>query len=222
MVIGLGAVAAAAWWWWQTVQGMVLLEIRETGNRVLTAWPQAPYRRRFQLEAAADGGPAVAGLRPFPGLLGARLLVLWEVENEDLLVHQRSFSIRRLPATVPIAGRLTWLGLVTGPQAQAGPALSSNTENLIDNTNRVLPGDLVIIGLSRDGRLDLSYGGRHLALEPGQAWGEARWRGTGGDVVINPGDDWARRIDEALASGDPVTRVTIVNHGVWHWNRVPK
>ncbi len=231
VLVGLAALVAGAWFRWQEARGLVILEIVETDNRALVAWPEVSKKRLFRLEpspAGGDAGPVLTG--PIPGLtlLGARALVLWEVENEDILIYQRLIPLRRLPAAIPISGELTWYGALEETSLPKGAArLLPDTEplppsgiiNLIDNRARVLGGDLLVLGLGPDGSLELSYGGYGFALAPGGAWGEARRRGTGGEDVIAPADDWAGRLTEALESGDAVTKVTLVNHGRWYPNR---
>jgi hypothetical protein len=193
--------------------GFVLLSVRETGNLSLAAFPQTPRQAIFRLR---EGERVLSLSGAPPNLRGARVVVLWEVEAEDQLLHQELVVMTSLPDAVPLAGELVWNGLVPTEGGLGEPI----PINLIANANRILAGDLSVLSAGRDGQVTVSYGGRNLVMEAGSSWGEARQRAGGADRVIEAGPDWEREIRLALAEGQPVTRLEIINYGIWRKRQI--
>ena len=96
----------------------------------------------------------------------------------------------------------------------AGRDLSGNVIELIDNSARVVRGDLFIEGTARSGVVRFRYGGERFSLAPGESWAEILALEDGRLVTVDEAS-WESSIQEYLASGVPVTRVAVSNRGFW-------
>jgi hypothetical protein len=85
---------------------------------------------------------------------------------------------------------------------------------MVDNSARVVRGELVVEKTESTGVVHLRYGGRRFSLSPGQSWAELL-TSSDGEITEIPAGSWEEEVDACLAEGRPVTRLAIANRGFW-------
>lgn len=188
----LGAVAA--WWLWPS-PGYAFLVVDEANGRA----PREGWTAGVESAAWWDGE---GNLRVVRGAVRPwhRLVCLHEVDAAGVLVESRLTGARHLPARLDLARPV---------QAMAEGA-------------RVLAGPLEVLGVDAAGSLHLRYGGQAFTLAPGQSWACLGVRDGAGERWFSPSDApaWEAAVEEALASGEAVTRLVVTYRGRWRHGRV--
>jgi hypothetical protein len=139
-----------------------------------------------------------------PWLWGVSLGTYYSAYSQGIEYEESLDFSRTGKAVVPL-GR---------PVFVAGRDLSGNVIELIDNSARVVRGDLFIEGTARSGVVRFRYGGERFSLAPGESWAEILALEDGRLVTVDEAS-WESSIQEYLASGVPVTRVAVSNRGFW-------
>lgn len=187
----------------------VLVLVSERNSRALRAVPVGAEPPR---SAAIDPEAESLWLGPEARrALGGRIMVVHRVESMGRELGTRVFALKRVPGSVPLGQPLIWAGRV---------AEGARPINLVANHERLLERVLEINSLAPGGAVELVYGSHKLTLAPGEGWSEARWRSEGGTRVIALGPAWAEELKDGLASGEPLTVVSIYNFGLWPRARI--
>jgi hypothetical protein len=100
------------------------------------------------------------------------------------------------------------------PVSVQGLDWSGNKVEMVDNSARVVRGELVVEKTESPGVVHLRYGGRRFSLSPGQSWAELL-TSSDGEITEIPAGSWEEEVDACLAEGRPVTRLAIANRGFW-------
>lgn len=142
-------------------------------------------------------------------------LVLHEVDVSGFRVHSQLSPVPRSGTKVNLSTPVNW-------PAQVGSSSSSSEAiNLVDNSCRLLTPLVVVEKLEPSGTVTIRVDERRLTLRPGDWFGLAAvkgWKQTSPDkppvqIEIGTHQEWQNQLRTAVARGDMVSRITIVNYG---------
>ncbi len=179
----------------------VFVTVEESSSRALAAWPLGWERLPGVF---VDCENRCLELEKTPRLWGVSLIAHYSASSQGI-EYDESVDFSRTGKVIVALSR---------PVSATGRDLSGNDVELIDNSARVVRGDLVIEGTDRTGVVRFRYGGERFALSPGEAWAEVLALVDGSIVEIDP-EAWEGTVDRYLNQGVPVTRVAVANRGLW-------
>ncbi|QUL98098.1 MAG: hypothetical protein IMF26_08570 [Candidatus Fermentithermobacillus carboniphilus] len=179
----------------------VFVTVEESSSMALVTWP---------LVSGDTGGIFIDAtqktliLPQRKNLLGVSLGVYYSASSQGVGLTDRLLFSRtgkaQLKLEEPLSLRL--------------PNLSGELIEAVDNSSRVLAGNLQVTKTLPDGSLHMRYGDREFWLRPGETWTEVLALTPGGKKRIEP-ETWEAEIDACLCNGYPVTRIVIANRGLW-------
>ncbi|MBE3519768.1 MAG: hypothetical protein IMW97_05620 [Firmicutes bacterium] len=179
----------------------VMIRVEESSTLALRAWPvlsedpaQAwadPETKTLELTRTKMPWTAIMAVHYSANSLGVRFY--------DGLSFS-STGRMKLPLTQPIS----WLV----------PGENGEMVEGVDNSARVLLGDLRFEGCTPQGRVAFKYGPARIVLEPGESWGILLVSDGNGIREIS-GDSWRQELEEAMVRGYPATRLMVTNLGLW-------
>ncbi len=180
----------------------LLLTITETDNRVLQAAIVPGLAPGPEVTIDADRRRLVVARRGLVPRGRYRALVRYLAEDFDVPLGEGLLAVRRLPWRFD-------LGRSLGLSRRLGDLGS------IDPSKRLVSGPLALLSIEAAGAAVIEHLGNQLTLRPGESYARL-WVNDGGTVrVIEPGDEWRRVMEEALAGRVPVSRLIVANHGWW-------
>lgn len=138
-----------------------------------------------------------------------KVVVYYQADALETRLVSRVYRVSRFPFEIPLSEPIELAAAVTDKDGQP-----TSVSNIVDNRNRLLAGSLRLTDLEPDGTVQIEYGGERVLVAPGWGWQEGRVLKDGTVSVISV-DAWDQTIEAALAGGLPVTRLSLVNHGLW-------
>ena len=130
-----------------------------------------------------------------------KCLVIYENEFTGVKVLSSVTRLSKMPASIDPKDELKEGGLV-------------------DVDQRLFRGGITVSGVRRDGTVTLEIEGERFDLGPGGVWSAARVKEGTKIVSLGPTSDLEARLRRALREGAPVSRLTVVNYGLWDADRV--
>ncbi|MGI6662516.1 MAG: hypothetical protein ACOX4B_03430 [Bacillota bacterium] len=179
----------------------VFVTIEESSSQALAALPLG-WERLTGIFVDCEN--RCLELKEKPRLWGVSLGAYYSASSQGIEFEESMDFSRTGKAAIPLRR----------PVSLAGRDLSGNVIELIDNSARVVRGNLVIEGTGRSGIVRFRYGGERFSLAPGESWAEILALVDGTPVRVDEGS-WENAVQEYLASGVPVTRVAVSNRGFW-------
>jgi len=151
-----------------------------------------------------DGDSKTIETQSVPSLLGASLAV------HNISLSQGIEFAESLRFTALGRARLR----LTEPLHVETRNLEGDPIEMIDNSARIVRGDLAITRTKRSGLVYFRYGDEVFTLGPGETWAELLALKDGSLVRIDP-DNWEEEVDLCLLRGYPMTRLAVANMGLW-------
>ncbi|MCL4425552.1 MAG: hypothetical protein M1299_03150 [Firmicutes bacterium] len=142
------------------------------------------------------------------------VLVLQRIDSLDTHLASRLFAAERLPEIIEINRPVQWEAEVFGPDGRF-----KGKGKAVRNEERLLAGNIKLVGIDPDGTVRLTYGERDLELRPGESWGELRISRPDGQITVRA-DQWEKEAQEALEKRWVMTRLTVQNLGWWKRERI--
>jgi hypothetical protein len=191
----------------------VLVEVDEANSHALEAAPAEDGRDpAYYLDLAAAS--LVVAERGMTLGRRTRLLVAYHARGRGVTLVQQLRQADRLPWTLRLTDPLRLEGEVRDLH---GAVLGRH--NVIDNQQRLVPFDLEFLGVDDQGTVTMRAGDAELVLRPGESWLAAFVREEGAIRRLLWEEDWAIA-RAAFERGEPVTRLEVLNHGVWERRQV--
>ena len=141
--------------------------------------------------------------------------VLHRVDSLDVNLKTEFHQIRTVPAVVDLAAPIELTSEVRGAGGQY-----RETRNVVANDRRLLPGEMVVREVKPDGTVNLLVGVRQVSLAPGEGWSEGRVYRKGSVELLPQDGRWDDEVGRALDNGEPLTVLSIFNHGFWARSKV--
>ena len=186
----------------------VLVVVDEANSHALEAAP-AEDRRRPGYHLDLAGGFLVVDDRAMVPGRRTRVLVAYHARGRGVSLVQEVWRVDRLPWTLHLTDPLRLEGEVRDLHG-----VSLGRRNVIDNEQRLVPFDLQFLGVDDQGVMSIRAGEDELVLRPGDSWLVAFVRDGGVVRLLHWNEDWAMA-RAAFKRGEPVTRLEVVNHGLW-------
>lgn len=181
--------------------GFVFLTIEESSANALRGLPVA-WERLPGVFIDCEAKSIELGRRPL--LLGVSLGVHYVASSQGIELGEEVRFSRTGRISVRIAD----------PLSVEGRDLSGAKVEMVDNSARVVRGNLVIEKTEASGVVHLRYGDKRFSLEPGESWAELLTLSGGRVREISP-ESWEAEVEDCLAAGASVTRLAIANRGLW-------
>jgi hypothetical protein len=186
---------------WSFKEHYVMLSVEEASSSALLTWPLA-YQR--QPVAFLDVHDRKLILPSRPRLFGVSLGMYYSafsggVQYEDQMYFSRT-------------GRLSLA--LDDPLSFPVTTLDGTEVDAVQNKCRVIRGDLKVTKTRKDGTVVFQYGGKEHELAVREVFTELLALTPSGIIEIKE-DEWEERVDECIENGYPITRLSVVNWGLW-------
>ncbi|MGB9866639.1 MAG: hypothetical protein ACPLPR_01840 [Bacillota bacterium] len=207
-----------AWWYrlGKSPRKVILIGVVESNTHGLAATPISD-----QLPSLLDSLALPSNESGLPTILltnshHAPVLVIHDVDFSGFRVQSQLTPVPRTGTKVDLSRPVIW------------PQVSGNVTTVVDNSCRLLTPSLVVERLDSSGTVSLMLDERRLKLHPGEWFGLAcaNSKSSSGSrsrtmIEVKPGEDWENRLRSAVAKGEMVSRITVLNYG-WVELRDPK
>lgn len=184
----------------------VMISVEESSSLALRTWPvlsEDPVQawpdvetRTLELAGRSIPRTAVMAVHYSANSLGVRF--------SDRVLFSATGRLR-LPLLRPLSWRV--------------PGENGELVEAVDNSARVLLGDLCFDSCDPRGSVTLRYGTHRVQLGPGESWGVLLVARDEGIQEI-AAERWREEVEQAIALGYPVTRLMVTNMGLWPRDRV--
>lgn len=206
LVIVVAAVAATAlalvgMHIWQFRDRYVMVTVEESSTSAVAAWPLLSERLPGSFVDASSKSVSVGAK---PSLFGVSLCLHYSASSQGIEIADSMRFAR--------TGR-AFLGL-TRPISYPSDDLNGDRIELVDNSARILSGNLVLESTRADGSVRFRYGDRRITLRAGESWAELLAMTPDGPVAIEAAN-WEREFYSYLEKGYPTTRLAVANRGFW-------
>ncbi|MGE5483768.1 MAG: hypothetical protein ACM3X4_01980 [Ignavibacteriales bacterium] len=152
-----------------------------------------------------------------------KCLVVYDVDFAGVRVSSDARKIPSFPYRIDLGVPISVIAQADPPgDAPEADAVIGVPVPVCDNRLRLFTGELSLDRISSDGVATLSLDGEDITVAPGQAWTVARIREGSSTAEIRPGPGWEAALTKAFENGSPISRLTIINYGLWEKERVEK
>ncbi|HHY68698.1 MAG TPA: hypothetical protein PLB36_03160 [Bacillota bacterium] len=202
LCIAVGLVLAPfvlRWLWFR--DEYVFLTIEESSLNALSGWPMsfADIPQVF-----IDANEKALILSEKANLIGVHLGVHYSAVSQGVEFDEKLIFSRTGKASIDLSS----------PASFMISDMDGYLTELVNNDARIVKGNLEVKKTLRDGTVEITYGGQHITLKPGDVWAELLISEPTGVRAVSAAD-WEEEIDRCFRMGYPATRLAIANRGLW-------